>query len=207
MKAETSQLSPLPLFEGLTPREFEILRNHVNLVTFGQDEVLFREGDPAASCYVLVSGRIGVYLGKVKGDEEELAQLTAGAMVGHMALVDNKRRSATCRSLTADTILVELRRDDFERLFWAQTPFTYKILENLAVDLVGRLRATNERLVKAQQSTNPSTPTAGRKHAKAAARQLLGYRSDHNFKLGDIEPDDVQVVDLGLGQRMRDTKK
>ena len=205
MKPETAQLSPLPLFEGLTPREFEILRTHVEIKAFGQNEDLFREGDAASSCYVLVSGRVGVYLGTSSGQEEELAQLTPGAMVGHMALVDNKRRSATCRSLTADTVLVELRRDDFERLFWAQTPFTYKILENLAVDLVGRLRATNERLVKAQKPSN-SAP-AERKHAKAAAQQLLGYRSDHNFKLSDINPDDVEVVDLGLNQRMRDPTK
>ena len=70
-----------------------------------------------------------------------------------MALIDGKRRSATCIIMSAAAHLVELA-DDFDRLMSAQTPFAYKILDKLTTDLVTRLRLTNERLVDARREQN-----------------------------------------------------
>ena len=200
MKIDDNELGQLPLFSGLTPKEFQVLRENLVLREFKLGEVLFDEGDPARSCFVILNGRVGVYIRNKDGEQEEIAQLERGAMVGHLALIDNKRRSATCRSQANPTHLVELARDNFDRLFWAQSTFAYKILDNLSLDLVQRLRSTNERLVKARRVHSTGRPTA--EGARDAAQALLGDSID--MSVDELDPDKIEVCIPSLDQRMRD---
>lgn len=200
MKLDDAQLGHLPLFAGLTPKEFQVLREHLVLREFKLGEILFNEGDPARSCFVILNGRVGVYIRNREGELEEIAQLESGAMVGHLALIDNKRRSATCRSQANPTQLVELSRDDFDRLFWAQSSFAYKILDNLSLDLVQRLRSTNDRLVNARREQATGRPSL--QGAKDAAQALLGDSIDRS--VDELDPDQIEVCIPSLDQRMRD---
>ena len=72
--------------------------------------VLIDQGDVGQSCYVIVDGSASVYVGG-----EHVATLTAGALVGEMALVDHRPRRA---SVIADSNLklLEFDADRFRRL-------------------------------------------------------------------------------------------
>jgi CRP-like cAMP-binding protein len=198
MNISSELLGKLPLFSGLTTKELEVLRENLVLREFHHGDALFSEGDPARSCFVLIQGTVGVYIQNKNGENDHIAQLEQGAMVGHLALIDNKRRSATCRSLSNPTRLVELTRDDFDRLFWAQNSFAYKILDNLTLDLVQRLRSTNDRLVNANREQATGRPTAD--GVRSAAEALLGDSSIDE----ELDPDKVEVCIPTLDQRMRD---
>ncbi len=103
-------------------------------------QVLFREGDASDGMYLVRKGEILVYL--EKGDSEvKLAKVTAGAMIGEMALFDKKPRSASAKA-TTDTEVTKIGNDDFNKIM-KQIP---KWFVTLMVSLSTRLRETNERL-------------------------------------------------------------
>ncbi len=74
-----------------------------------------REGEPGDELFFLIRGGIDVRKRDLRGEEQELAQLRAPAMLGHMALVGNAPRSATCVA-GENCILGVLDRASFDAL-------------------------------------------------------------------------------------------
>jgi CRP-like cAMP-binding protein len=71
-----------------------------------KDNYLFREGDASDAMYIIKTG--GFAVTKTKGNTEiVLAEIKAGAMVGEMALFDNKPRSANVKA-TKDSEVISL---------------------------------------------------------------------------------------------------
>ena len=64
---------------------------------------LMEQGRPGQECYVILDGTAGVYFGG-----EHIATLEAGSMVGEMALIDHRPRSA---SVVAETDMALLGFD------------------------------------------------------------------------------------------------
>lgn len=189
-------LSEIKLFNGLSDHELELLSPSLNQVSKGMGEYLFQINDPAHSCYVIISGMIEVHLTTTTEQSEPVARIEAGETVGHLALVDRQRRSAACRVGSPNAVLAELRRDDFERLFNARTPFAYKILDNLVSDLVARLRHTNQTLLRA--SVDRKNNLDNRSKRKIANQLLGGAVTDD-----DWDPDKIQVMGMSLKNRIK----
>lgn len=83
-------LSNVEFFQGFSDDE---LRRVVELgreVDLPAGAVLVDQGDPGTSCYVILSGVAGVY---VRG--EYVASSGPGSMVGEIALIDHRPRTAT----------------------------------------------------------------------------------------------------------------
>ena len=192
----TSELQQIGLFEHLSESELRMLSTTLLEKPCSRGQVLFRQGDPALGCFVVLSGEIGVFLGEPVAGSTPVAVLKSGETVGHLALVDRQRRSAQCIVVSDSARLAELRVDDFERLFNAQTPFAYKILDNLLKDLSARLRKTNETLLKA--SFNQKNELDGRTR-KVLAHQLLGKANGED----EWDPDKVEVMGMSLEHRIR----
>ncbi len=173
----TAQLRELPLFKTLSDREADLLQQHVQPMFAQRGQTLFAEGDPGNSCFIIVTGKVGVYKslpghsGSGPEGSSKVATLEAGALVGHMALIDNKRRSATCCVEDDGTLLLSLDRGEFDMLFNARTPFAFKILDQIALDLVGALRRTTALLQKAHQEQDRSEQV---EVVLAATRQVPG---------------------------------
>lgn len=64
-------------------------------------EVLIRQGMPADAVFILLEGRLAVFLGH---QEREIARLSAGEIVGEMSFVDARPPSATVRGLDDATV-------------------------------------------------------------------------------------------------------
>ena len=99
-------------------------------------ETIFKEGDPAAEVYVIWSGRVGIQLGN-----RLLDTLEANEIFGEMALIDDKRRSATAIALT-DVALVPIAEMQFLLLVTRKPAFALEVMRVLA----RRLRAANKAL-------------------------------------------------------------
>ena len=119
----TSELQQIGLFEHLSENELRMLSTTLLEKPCSRGQVLFRQGDPALGCFVILNGEVGVFLGEPVAGSTPVAVLKSGETVGHLALVDRQRRSAQCIVVSESARLAELRVDDFERLFNAQTPF------------------------------------------------------------------------------------
>lgn len=105
-----------------------------------ENEVLFRNGDPADAMYLVRKGALKVYF--MKGAEEViLATLNDGSIVGEMAFFDDKPRSASVKA-SAPTEVTVITKADFEKLLKQIPPWFVAMMKSLS----GRLRQTNDRL-------------------------------------------------------------
>lgn len=101
--------------------------------------VLFENGDPGNGCYAVLEGSLKVSILSVEGDEQLLAVMGPGDLVGELALLDGRPRSATVTALKAAQ-LAFIDKAAFER-FADQNPAVYRHM----LSIVGkRLRQAND---------------------------------------------------------------
>ena len=94
-------LSGIPFFEGFSDDELHRVLDLSDQIEAAAGTVLVDQGDPGTDCYVVVEGTASVY---VRG--EHVATSGPGSMVGEMALIDHRPRTAT---VVADTDMKLLR--------------------------------------------------------------------------------------------------
>lgn len=104
-------------------------------VKLATDQVLFLAGDPGDGCYRLNEGLLKVSIASPKGAERILTILGPGSIVGDMAMIDGRPRSASVSALR-DCSLSFVSRAAFEA-FAERQPEIYKYLVAL---LAERLR-------------------------------------------------------------------
>jgi HD-GYP domain-containing protein (c-di-GMP phosphodiesterase class II) len=109
-------MSSTPLFYFLPAPIITQIAERVHLKHFPANTVVFREGEPGDSFYVIKSGHVQVIqLSKDSKEELIMAQLDPGDTFGEMALLIGQSRSATIK--TSDEVeLYQLKRDDFTYL-------------------------------------------------------------------------------------------
>ncbi|MCE9645954.1 MAG: cyclic nucleotide-binding domain-containing protein [Chloroflexi bacterium] len=107
--------------------------------------VVIHQGELGESFYLIEDGRVDVLIRH--GDEEiKVNTLKSGQYFGEMALLGDKRRSATVRvSQSGPALLVELSMTEFEKLFARSTDFREKVKKETArrkqgLEKVGRLK-------------------------------------------------------------------
>ena len=136
----------LPMFSGLTEREKGTLLAIFESRNYEAGDILCREGDRAFSFFIICKGIVEIFKDLGDGpDKERLGQLGRPSMVGQVSLIDGKPRSATVVAKSRVSTL-ECSRDDFERLFNAGSPFTFKVLDQIVIHLSRRLRDANQQL-------------------------------------------------------------
>lgn len=166
MSRDLPGLRSIPLFDGLSPETLRNLRNHLRRIRLAPGVRLFSEGERGASCYLVLEGAVEVFKDVPDQPTQLLARLGAGDLVGHLALIDYRPRSATCRAGAEGATLLEVDRPEFDRLFLARSPFTYKLLDRIALDLAARLRGATRQLVE----THAERPGRRRLTADRVAR-------------------------------------
>ncbi len=101
--------------------------------SFAKDEIIFKEGDPPGTVYIIDKGRVEISC-KQDGSKIALAEKETGEVFGEMALVDNKPRSATAIALE-DTTCFMVDEEAFSRALNELHPLIYSIFESMAVSI------------------------------------------------------------------------
>lgn len=78
---------------------------------FSTGDVIFRRGEPGQSMMIVIGGRIKISVSSSEGKEAVLAILGRGEVLGEMALIDGKERSADATAMEASEALLIHRRD------------------------------------------------------------------------------------------------
>jgi CRP/FNR family transcriptional regulator len=104
-------------------------------------QVLFREGQRGDACYWVTTGTLKVGVSSDKGEERVFALIGPGSVVGELAILDNRPRSATITAF-GDVSLIALKRSVLTS-YLRTHPSVYA---DLIAVLVGRLRKANEEL-------------------------------------------------------------
>lgn len=180
-----SQVLAHPLISSLNSDECTMILNQLSYQAISPGEYLFKEGDSGTQCYLIVSGYIAVLKRLETGVEQTLAQIKEGEVLGQIALIDRKPRSATCRAGQRGAGVVMLDSDTFERLYSAQSTFAFKVLDHIVSDLAKRLRSANQQLSKAKGANNDHLRQS---LSLKAAQVIAGHRYT------DAELDSIEVV-------------
>jgi 1-acyl-sn-glycerol-3-phosphate acyltransferase len=133
------QLRSIPFFRNLPGGALEAVAARLQPEHHRRGDVVFRQGDPGETMYLVVSGQVEVLAG---AEQAPLAALGPGSFVGELALLLGEPRSATLRVVT-DTRLWALHRGDLDALL-AEHPV---IGVELSRELGRRLVVTNRQLV------------------------------------------------------------
>ncbi len=147
------QLRVLESLRDFTDRELEMLLGAATPRRYAEGATLMVEGAPGASCFVVVAGEV-----EVLRSERAIARQGAGAIVGHMALVDRAPRSATVRAATR-VVALEFTRDVFEGLLEACSPLAIRFQEQVARAGIRQLRRSTERLREVLATSKGAAPT------------------------------------------------
>lgn len=105
---------------------------------------LFTEGDQPCGLYILIRGQLSAWQ-NTGNSNERLMRFCPGSLVGEMALIDNKPRSATVLADTACDLLF-LPARHFEELRHEHAELGRIMLNNLARELALRIRLANQSL-------------------------------------------------------------
>lgn len=125
--------------EGLSHDLAEKLSNLARPIPVKAGATLFEAGDPGNGCYAILEGSLKVSMMSVEGDEQLLAVMGPGEIVGELALLDGRARSATVTALKP-TRLAFIEKHAFER-FADENPAVYRHM----LSIVGkRLRQAND---------------------------------------------------------------
>ncbi len=115
------------------------------------NEVLFHDGDPANSLYIIQKGQLRLYKPKGKGFIE-IAVLRAGEVIGEMAYFteanEAKRRSCSAKAMVA-TEIIEISFKAFDKTMAGLNPWFKTIVNTIAA----RLRKTNDRMKELESNS------------------------------------------------------
>ena len=129
------------LLDRLEPDELDRLMAFARSERYDGGEVIFRKGEPGHSMMMIVSGRIKISSASRHGKEVVLAVLGPGEVVGEMAILEDKTRSADATALERSEVLV-LQRRDFIPFLERNPQISIRMLGILSA----RLRRTSEKL-------------------------------------------------------------
>jgi CRP-like cAMP-binding protein len=144
------RLETIALFSDLPPDVLSRVGQRLVLQHYPQGELVFSEGDPGDSLYVIEVGEVKLAADTPTG-ESTVAWLEAGDSFGEMALLTGKTRSVKAQAMT-DTNLWVLYKNDYDEL----------MVEHPAIS-VALGKVLSERLRAGFQEARPrATPTRTR---------------------------------------------
>jgi CRP/FNR family transcriptional regulator, cyclic AMP receptor protein len=159
-------LAEVPAFAELGPQELAAVAAVAMPRSFASGETVFREGDSSDTCYVVRDGRARATREHADGRQITLATFGPGDIFGELAMFDDERRSATVEAIEDLEVLAVLG-GDMRRLMREHAEIAVK----LAVALVRRLRAANERLARQSFQTVQSRVAAALAQLVEEARE------------------------------------
>lgn len=131
------------LFRNMSPGHLEKVVALSRVVTLPAQHVVFEMADAGAEMCVVLKGRLKVSVASREGREIVLGAVGPGEIVGEIAMLDGRGRSATAVTLTPCELLM-IHRQDFMP-FLEQNP-------KAAIDLINvlalRLRLNTEQLAE-----------------------------------------------------------
>jgi len=144
-------LKSVSLFQQVPGDELIGLAHESHVVTYDDSEVIFSQGDPGDSLYLLVTGNVRIFAG-----DNELARLGPGECFGEMAILDNATRSASVSAI-GPVIALRITQEDFFDILGDHP----EISRGIFAVLVSRLRRADTR-VEELMARNHTTGASAR---------------------------------------------
>lgn len=97
---------------------------------FKKGETLLQEGEMGDCAYVIESGSVEIVINR-EGQQVQLGTRGPGSLIGEMAMIDDKPRTATIRAIE-DCDVLEITREDFARRVDTADPVVRMVMRVIA---------------------------------------------------------------------------
>jgi len=124
-------LKNIALFSGLSETDMAAVSSLAVTRSFPKNTLVICEGDSSDSLYVVLSGKVKVFLSDEEGKEVTLNLQGAGEYFGELAILDEAPRSASVMTVE-DTKLAVLSKAAFEKCMEQHATIALIVMRGLA---------------------------------------------------------------------------
>jgi CRP/FNR family cyclic AMP-dependent transcriptional regulator len=124
-----ADLKSIPLFAGVADADLRALGERTVTRNYPKQAIIVSEGDESDSLYMILSGRVKIYLSDETGKELILAIKGPGQYFGEMVL-DEQPRSASVMTLEPAQFAI-LSRTDFKGFLLKHAEVALQLIQNL----------------------------------------------------------------------------
>lgn len=137
-------LKQIPLLEELNEADHKEIIKQITLEFYPKDYVIFHENDAGDAFYIVKKGMVRIFheapAGETKYDEKDVAMLADGDFFGEMALIGDKPRNATAKTVEESEVF-KLKKDDFIQLVSSNTNMASRISSEFLKRLKTNMRS------------------------------------------------------------------
>jgi signal transduction histidine kinase len=151
-------LKKVPIFQELSDEDLSKLSEVVETASFSAGKELFHEGDEGDKAFIIKSGEVEI-VKESSNREVLLAVRGEGVVIGEMALLESRLRTATVRA-RSDVVLYTIQKDELDKLL-LQRP---TVMQSLFQTFLKRLRENQAHLQQSEKMAQLGTLTAGVVH-------------------------------------------
>lgn len=102
--------SRIPIFNAASQEQLREMFLAVEVREFADGEAIIRQNDYTSDFLVIATGRVAVRIRPEGGEEQQVAELTAGNFFGEMSLISGRRRTATVLAMGPTRIIAIPRK-------------------------------------------------------------------------------------------------
>lgn len=139
------RLAELALFSGVDEGDLLEVARHAELLHLGDGDVLFVQGEPPRSLYLVLDGVVRVVVAGEDGLVVVVGEVGPGALLGELGVLDGTPRSASAQASGAAEVLA-FPSAILSALIDGGHPVGAAWLRALRVQLAGRVRALDARV-------------------------------------------------------------
>jgi HEAT repeat protein len=142
-------LKRVGLFSNLSLEQLEAVNQATHEAEYLPGEIILRENEQGEMLYLLLEGTVEIVKGHGTPHQRRLAEMSAVAYFGEMAILDNSPRSATCLAKDHARLLT-LDGPSLKTLILQMPEISFAIFPTLTA----RLRAAEDRLSEVESQHN-----------------------------------------------------
>ena len=153
------------------------LKSISNVRTFKENEYIFHEGDTGNDMYILLSGRVSIFIKSKDNLQIKLCDIGAGGFFGEMSLLEGEPRTATALAVE-NTVALSVNKDNFEAFIVEQPSMAFKLLKGLS----SRIRALDEELSCLKKGSQYVIPPADSADALSDSTPCISAANPEDLK-------------------------
>jgi CRP-like cAMP-binding protein len=139
-------LREIRFLHDIGPTRLEQIAKIARMRDFKQDDVVFRQGDPAQHIYLVAGGNVSLEICAAGAGCKPILTLGPGELLGWSAVLEQTCFTARARALEL-TRLVEINVAQLLTMFNQDPQFGYELMHRTALALAKRLSATRMQLL------------------------------------------------------------
>jgi CRP-like cAMP-binding protein len=138
-------IQKVDLFHALNYEETLAVASIARVERFAPGAMMIEQASIGSALFILRAGEVAVSRVNSRGDDEPLARLGPGSLVGEMALIESDLASANVRAVSEVEALV-IPREAFEKLLEKDKGLALRVYRAFCKSLSERLRMTTIKL-------------------------------------------------------------